>query len=197
MHYHCHKSKDFPKCADQSSRLKALLLTYLLVYLISWADKWKPKGSEYFAELKIQCGCQKFSKGNLCACMGAWVTHKVTSQLTHTHHTAVVALDCALVTWSAITPDNCINKTIFLPLLLCHSPQLPPALLHQFTAFPGTLSSNESQVSVWSLSTVSLCTLPSSFVPFPIFSLSILFSPSRKGGEPAGPVVDLANRNAP
>lgn len=47
---------------------------------------------------------------------------------TRTPLIAVIGSVCALVTWSAITPDNCINKIISRPLLLWLSLELLSAL---------------------------------------------------------------------
>lgn len=166
--------KDLSECTDQSSQLNAMWVTIF----IGKSDF--TSGSQSVASLLSSTSSVDTRHSAQAICVTVWgrVTHRKPRRRSHTPLIAVIALDCALVTRSAITPDNCINKTIFLPLPLCHSLQLPSALLHQFTAFPGTLSSNESQVSVWSLFPVSLCTLPSSSVPFLIFSGSISLPPS-------------------
>ncbi len=119
----------------------------------------------------------------------------------HTPLIGLIALARALVTWSAITLENFINKIISRRLLLCHSLELPSALLYQFTAFPGTLSCNESQISVWSLFSPSLPLQPPLFLhSFPYVSLnfspSISLSCSRQTVLPIGLVVGLASRNA-
>lgn len=69
--------------------------------------------------LEFKCWYQKLNSA-------AWTCSSYAG--THTPLIAVIALVCALVTWSAITPDNCINKIITLSLLLWLSLQLPSVL---------------------------------------------------------------------